>query len=291
MSDTRYWMAARKAEEFLANREIPAALPIDPFEIARELEIVVQAKPATATGVSGMLARNGDTFGILYATHIASEGYQRFSVAHELGHYLLPGHIDHVLPDNSDGIHESRAGFVSPDPFEIEADHFAAGLLMPGRLVTKVLARMGDGLDAIEQLADLCKTSLTATAIRYAERATTSVAIVVSTGQHVDYCFMSKPLREFDGLSWLKKKEPLPVGSETQRFNSNPGNVQSAKRSEAETDLRDWFGGDRKLPGTEEVIGLGSYGKTLTILATDVEHDEEDDDDELEERWALRFRR
>ncbi|MBX3246514.1 MAG: ImmA/IrrE family metallo-endopeptidase [Myxococcales bacterium] len=290
MSDARYWKAALKAEEFLAGRTTPASLPIDPFEIARELAIEVQAKPATASGVSGMLARHGDVFGILYATHIASEGYRRFSVAHELGHYLLPGHMDHVLP-NGQGIHESRAGFVSPDPFEMEADHFAAGLLMPARLVSKALTRMGDGLGAVEQLSDLCKTSLTASAIRYAERTTTSVAVVVSTGQLVDYCFMSKSLREFDGLDWLRKKERLPAGCQTQRFNSQPANVENAERADAETDLRDWFGGSRKLPGIEEVIGLGSYGKTLTILTTEIEQDDEDEDEDLEESWTPRFRR
>lgn len=99
-------------------------LPVDPFEIAARHEIVVQAKPDTAVGVSGLLVRHGDTFGILYATHIDNEGFQRFSVAHELGHYFLDGHPEHVLRD---GMHESRAGFVTGDPFELEADHFAAG--------------------------------------------------------------------------------------------------------------------------------------------------------------------
>ena len=160
-TDARLWAAARKAEQYLATRTTPATLPIDPFEIADELEITVQAKPASAAGVSGMLLRHGDVFGILYATHIESEGFQRFSVAHELGHYLLDGHIDHVLPDR-DGMHESRAGFVSADPFELEADHFAAGLLMPGRLFSDALKRAGDGLSAVEHLAESCKTSLTA---------------------------------------------------------------------------------------------------------------------------------
>ena len=55
-----------------------------PSPIAEQLEITVQAKPATSGGVSGMLVRHGDRFGILYATHIPSLGFQRFSIAHEL---------------------------------------------------------------------------------------------------------------------------------------------------------------------------------------------------------------
>ena len=100
------------------------SLPVDPFVIAANHEIMVEAKPDAEPGVSGMLLRHGDSFGILYATHISNEGFQRFSIGHELGHYFLDSHIDHVLPD--DGVHASHAGFVSADPYELEADHFSA---------------------------------------------------------------------------------------------------------------------------------------------------------------------
>ena len=91
-----------------------------------------------------MLLRHGDVFGILYATHIPSEGFQRFSIAHELGHYFLDGHIDHILP--KDGVHTSHAGFVSADPYELEADQFAAGLLMPSIPFKRALARQELGI-------------------------------------------------------------------------------------------------------------------------------------------------
>jgi len=66
------------------------------------------------------------------------------SVAHELAHYFLEGHIDHVLP--KDGVHVSEAGFTSADPYEMEADQFAAGLLMPGDLFKKALNKRDAGL-------------------------------------------------------------------------------------------------------------------------------------------------
>ncbi len=110
----RLKMAKQKAEAFLKEEGI-TSLPVDPFAIAASRDIVVEAKPDTTEGVSGMLLRHGDNFGILYTTHVPSEGFQRFSIAHEIGHYLLDGHIDHVLPE--DGIHASHAGFVSSDPY------------------------------------------------------------------------------------------------------------------------------------------------------------------------------
>ena len=115
--------------------------------------------------------------------------------------------------------------------------------------------------------------------------------MLVSTGPRIDYCFMSEPMQDFDELEWPRKGQSLPTGTQTDRFNADPDNVQLARRTDGESELRDWFGGPRNLPGTEEVIGLGSYGKTLTILSSDVFADDEDEDDDLEDRWGVGFRR
>ena len=39
----------------------------------------------------GMLVRYGNTFGILYDSTVPNEGFQRFSIAHELGHFFVEG--------------------------------------------------------------------------------------------------------------------------------------------------------------------------------------------------------
>ncbi len=180
------WLATLAAEKVVQERGI-TAFPVDPIAIARDLGIEVMAKPTCAQGVSGMLLRVGDAYGIAYATHIDNIGFQNFSVAHELGHYFLPGHIDAVLADGD--VHESRAGFASGDRYELDADHFAAGLLMPRSLFTDAMRRVGDGLAAIENLAGLCQTSLTATAIRYTQCTRDPMAMVLSTGERINYCF------------------------------------------------------------------------------------------------------
>ena len=59
------------------------------------------------------------------------------------------------------------------------------------------------------------------------------------------------------------------------------------------SDLQDWFGGDRSIPITEEVAGLGSYGKTLTVLtALDLEErlKEIEEEENLIESWTPKFR-
>jgi len=278
-----------QAEHWLKQNGI-TRLPIDPFEIASRLDIEVKAKNDAETGVSGMLLRSGDAFGIVYATHIKSPGFQRFSVAHELGHYLLNGHFEILFP-NGNGVHLSRAGFVSVDKHEQEADHFASGLLMPDSLFRAALRRETEGLEAIEALHDKCITSITATAIRYAKKTTVPAVVIVSTGGRIDYAFVSNEMREFNGLAWPRKGELLPAGSLSLLFAQSQENIILSRRVSGTIDLRTWLGGSRKLDAKEEILGLGTYGKMLTVLTTDFLPDEDDEETDLQERWTPRFHR
>jgi len=238
-----------------------------------------------------MLMRVGNCYGIAYATHLDNPGFERFSIAHELGHFFLPGHIDAVL-GNSD-IHESRAGFTSSNHYELEADHFAAALLMPRQMFSAALRRTGDGLAAIEHLAGICKTSLTATAIRYAQCIRDPVAIVVSSGGTIDYCFMSDALKEYDGIDWIRKRQTVPRTTSTFAFSSDPDKVRRADRIEETSDLQTWFGGSRSIELREDVIGLGRYEKTLTVLhGIEIPDDQDEEVDEaLTGSWTPRFHR
>lgn len=61
--------------------------------------------------------------------------------------------------------------------------------------------------------------------------------------------------------------------------------------------MTDWLGGNKSVLVWEEVVGLGRYGKTLTILSSasigqeDADEDAEEDEESLIERWTPRFRR
>ena len=285
-----YAFASVAAEQLIKELCI-TALPVDPFAIATGRKIEVRSKPTRDAGVSGMLIRVGNEFGIAYATHIDNEPFQRFSVSHELGHYFLPEHPDAVIGTN--GIHESRAGYASKDRYEMEADRFAAGLLMPRHLFLPALERSGQGLSAIESLAATCKTSLHATAIRYTQCTSDAVAIVISMGNKIDHCFMSEALKAIDGIDWIRKHEVVPRNTPTFAFNQNVENVRRAVRIQETSNLQDWFGGRNSIEINEDVIGLGSYGKTLTVLygivVPNAEDEDEDNEESLIESWTPRF--
>jgi Zn-dependent peptidase ImmA (M78 family) len=289
----RLKMAKQQAEVFLRENGY-ATLAIDPFVIAKKLDVFVQPKAGTADGVSGMLLRHGDTFGIMYATRYGNEGFERFSIAHEIAHFLLEGHLDHVLKN---GEHYSHAGFTSADPYELEADHFAAGLLMPETLFKTALRKRDTDFAAVEYMAGLCKTSLTATAIRCTELARDAVAVVISTGPVIDYCFLSEAMKSLPQLRWIKKGTPVPSETETAKFNAEPARILAGDRAASEIDVRDWLGGTRSVRITEEVVGLGRYGKTLTVISSTSigneisGYDDEEDDEKLNESWTPRFRK
>jgi len=282
------WRAASVAATVIREHGLNA-LPVDPIALAESLSIEVRAK--AVSGVSGMLLRVGNNFGIIYSTHIPSRGFQNFSVAHELGHYFMPGHIDAVFRDND--VHRSHAGFASDDRYELEADHFASALLMPEALFIQAAERVGKGLAAIESLSEMCVTSLTSTAIQYTRCTDEAVAIVMSTGKRIEYCFMSKTLQEVAGKNRIGRGEQLPPGTPTSDFNKDPQRVRRAERTTGTSDLQDWIGGRHSVELCEEVVGLGGYGKTLTVLAATaaVDLEELEEEEETVDSWKPRFRR
>lgn len=272
------------------------SLPVDPFEIAKRLGIALQAMPSRMGGASGMLIHVAGQFGICYPTHIESEGFKKFSVGHEIGHYRLPGHIEAVI--NEQGQHVSAAGFRSSSRYEVEADHFAAALLMPTRFVSPILKKSVEGLRAVEAIANECETSLEAAAIRYTHLCPDPAAVVRSEGATIDYAVLSNSLRAFDELDWVRKGSPLPPTCVTRKFNVEDTNISRDRRAEGHGALQDWFGGPYRQKVFEEVAGLGSYGKTLTVLTgmhppdeRERYDDDNEDEKDLEESWTLRFRR
>jgi hypothetical protein len=286
MSAPRLNVAARTASE-VVRASGQTGLPVCPFVIAEQQDIDVVAKPSDIEGVSGGIIF-GDSPVIFHSTSIRSRAFQRFTVAHELGHYFLDGHCEQM---EGAGIHVSRAGFGrSKDPFETEADHFAASLLMPRDQVRRLLIREHTGLSAVRAVALDAETSLTASAIRIAECCDDPFAMVMSQGGKLSYVFMSTAFKRLKPRTWLRKGDAVPDGA-TRRFGMDPGRVGRGEEQCVQTRMEHWFGsGDRLLD--EEIVGLGSYGRTLTILscegAPEIEAEDGDEEERLLESWTPR---
>jgi len=270
--------AASRAAQVLLAEVAWQATPVDPAAIATRLGIVVQPSTKLGGSFSGCLMQSGQTFGILFTTTIASDGFKRFTIGHELGHYRLPDHRATLLRDGTP--HFSQSNFTSNEWFEVEADTFAAALLMPEDAFREEIRRRPLGIPAVKALADAFGTSLTSTAIRYAQLTPDPVAVVVSEDGAVRYCFASPCLERVRGV-FLRHGSPLPPRSATARFNRDSENVSRAREVEDRTYLSVWFdSAGRDFEVNEDVIGLGAHGRTLTVLhAAELppeDHEEED---------------
>lgn len=283
ISKIRSLEVAKAADEVVAGQ---AALPVDPLKIAQSRDVMVKAIESNTPGVSGFLMKQGDAFGIGYSNRISNAGYINFTVSHELGHYFIPGHVEKLFAAGS-GTHASRSGFISADPCEREADLFAASLLMPAGLFRKAMRTAGEGFPAIERLAGQCITSITATAIRFAEFSENAVAVIVSSNGAADFCCLSPALKELSGLTWMRHGDPIPGYSITARFAKDPQSIANGARSEGCSMLDDWLDGAPRIEMKEDVVGLGHYGKVLTVLFTKEEVESEDPDEEEDsfDRW------
>lgn len=239
------------------------------------------------------MLKSADQFGIFYSASFSSDGFRRFTVAHELGHYFLDGHYEHIFAEGKIR-HQSDSGFTSDDHYEREADSFAAALLMPDTLFKIACARVKPGLKAVETLAEQCGTSLTATAIRYAILSDDPITVICSKDNRVQFAFMSDTLKERRGLNWIKKYSSIPEGTATAKFNRDPKNVAQARRVTSSSTMDAWFVCGGSLEVVEEVVGLGNYGRTLTVLwgesLPDPDDEEESEEDDVEnmlpsDRW------
>jgi Zn-dependent peptidase ImmA (M78 family) len=274
------WQAELRAAEVVEAMRI-SSLPIDPFAIAEANDIMCEEFDSASPGISGCLMKFGDKFVIFYSSSFPNEGFRRFTVAHELGHYFVAGHYQYIFSGGKVE-HRSDSGFISDDKFEREADSFAASLLMPEKFFKASCGWNKLGLPAIENLAQTCGTSLTAAAIRYARLSEVPVAVVCSIAGQVQFAFMSKALRDQRGLTWIRKNARLPEGTATLSFNTDKENVGKARRLTSTSTMETWFDGGGNLELIEEVIGLGSYGRTLTVLWRESlsDSDEEEENEE-----------
>jgi len=238
-------------------------LPVNLSTLLEKEEISLFPKNDSPEGVSGMLIRVGDNYCIVYSAYYQNKGFERFCIAHELGHYFLDDH-SHL---NIDRLHKSNAGFLSQDKYEQEADIFASGLLMPEELFKDNIVNYPIGLDGIIGMAELCQTSLTATAIRYAELINKPLIVILSTDGIINFCKVSEKIRFMKNKEIPQKGHPIPKNTATYSLAKNRARVLQRERDSMVSDLSDWIETERSKEAFEEVIGLGRYGRVLTVIS------------------------
>jgi len=153
--------------ELLANHKVKQPpVPVDRLVKGQSIRIF---KQSLQNDISGFLFRDGEKRVIGVNTHHPL-ARQRFTLAHELGHFLLHGqekvHVDHGFQIQLRNDLSSQG----VDEDEMEANLFAAELLMPRRFIERDLRDLGsidiNDDETIAELAQRYGVSLQALAIR-----------------------------------------------------------------------------------------------------------------------------
>lgn len=139
----------------LLERAQALRLPVPVELVAHRLGLTVEPAPL-GEGVSGVLviSDGSATIGV-NQSHPAVR--QRFTVAHEIGHYLLHRKSGDLFIDKAyTAVFRDTKSSAGEDRIEVQANLFAAALLMPQDLVLREIRHckfdLGDE-DALEQLA------------------------------------------------------------------------------------------------------------------------------------------
>lgn len=187
---------------------------------------------------------------------IAPEGRKRFAIAHELGHYELK-HNPGSPTECSE--RDFLLWYKSQNEKEVEANLFAAELLMPEALFRPRLEKALPSMDLIGSLADQFQTTLTATAIRYADLCEERCALVLSTGGKVVWVRRSP---DFD--RWISPGHKLSPNTHAIDFFRH--GILSGKMETVRLDA--WVEGSTSELDTikEHSRPLSSYNSVLTLL-------------------------
>lgn len=131
-------------------------LPIDPRKLAEAMGAQVVADLSLAIeGISGSFEYDVNGRPLIKYNPTEPLVRQRFTIAHELGHMAMA----HVVPGEK--AHRDTTGSYTMDkrqPKEVEANRFAAQILMPAEVV-RLMRRMAGGSNVASTMASEFKVS------------------------------------------------------------------------------------------------------------------------------------
>jgi len=160
-------------QRLLVEMDLADAVPVPVNDIAERLGLPVM-ETNLGEGVSGVLVTEGGRsyIGVQKADHLHRK---RYTTGHEIGHYFLKHQREGVHVDRESAVtfravsYRTTRSAPGSDPREVEANQFAACLLMPMPLVRREAKKLADGplVDGdIQRLATRFKVSEAAMTIR-----------------------------------------------------------------------------------------------------------------------------
>ena len=175
--------------------------PINLKNIIETLGIEYQEKYFENNEFGGCLINNKDAYCMIINASCLYEARKCFTIAHELGHYWIPTH----QVDSYKCLATDINNFLTKEEQELEANIFAAELLMPKEIFSKDISKLSPCMNSILKLSDKYGTSLTSTALRFVKLTLEPCAIIFSENGKLKWNWPSNNFN-YEMLSELNKE-------------------------------------------------------------------------------------
>jgi hypothetical protein len=217
----------------------------------------LKIRPVESEGFEGALVRIPNKPGGILAikSDIREPGRKRFTIAHELGHYILPGHGELECVCKSRDIESWSRGVPS---HEVDANRFASELLIPLSHVAPLVRGESATVAVARKISDKFETSLTAAMVKCVDVTEEQCALVVSDNGTIQWW---RPGPQF--RSYIKAKG-TEVSIESNASNLFQGTEEREQDGAVPADA--WLAGDVSGKVWEDSILLPYYNRVLTIV-------------------------
>jgi len=268
--------------------DLPIPVPI--AELCKMLDII-GIEEVSIEGFEGGLftdAEKSEGYILVKVGSLAQR--RRFTIAHELGHFLCPSHTPPPDGQFNCSSESMQLTFAPKEDrmasMEVEANRFAASILMPLPHFKKDLRVQKEAdIDQIVALARRYDTSREATARRYVDAQDEACAVVISQNNRILRLYRGEDFPYID----LQSGDLVPHGSLSAKNALTEGAISYS--DEQNGDVWSLDGKKHRIPMIYEQVLQQSDGYRLTLLklAEDLEEIEEEED--LQKSWTPRFRR
>ncbi|WP_300303429.1 ImmA/IrrE family metallo-endopeptidase [Ferrovibrio sp.] len=270
-------------------------LPIPIEAIARQLDITDIVEIEAEGFVGGLITDTSRSAGSILVRRGLMEERRRFTVGHELGHFLMRHHkgaAEGFRCTAVDMRRNQRVGELTPAMrWEVEANEFSSLLLMPPQLWRREMAGFRrPEIGQVTEMAQRFAVSKEAAARTFASYHELPIAMVVVKDGKFERVYRN--ISKFPKLC-VTHGMPIPVGSVFHRAKNISGKVTDLVEARAEEWLESDWG--KPMPALSEQVQFQAGGYALIMLWAEMEEQDDeydpDDDRTAKQRLADRVSR
>lgn len=241
--------------------------PVDVISIAKGVgrqlgwadEIVEVVAEDIPTFEGGLFAIEPGRWAVIYNKSISSEGRIRFTLAHELGHFML-----HLGSQNAFECSQEAVLLTGTweKQIEVEADAFASQLLMPLPQFRAITSGGKIDFDVLSLASAHFGVSLTSACLRWIRATSDSAVLVLSRDGFIDWSVSSDQARK-NGAFFRYRQQTVELPSGSLAADDS---IASCKAGETVA-LRLWFEHAHAAATVREMkLACSNYDYTLTLL-------------------------